>query len=137
MSKLHPDVQQSQASSQDNDTSLLSATDVTRAYEVLKHPYTRAVHLLELVQKQSPHTTATTSLDQEFYKNIMDLREEIEMASQDEDIRRLLKENKERKMDTLQKLTQAFSNQNYDQAQRLVAELRYWETCEEILQDKL
>lgn len=131
MSKLHPDVQHSKVQGQ---MSLpITATDVTRAYEVIKHPYTRALHLLELANS----TDATnTNLDQEFYIHVMELREEIEMASLEDDVKRLLDQNMQRKTDVIQKLDQAFSNQNYNQAQRLVAELKYWETCEEILRGK-
>jgi DnaJ-domain-containing protein 1 len=82
-------------------------------------------------------TDATNiNLDQEFYLHVMDLREEIELARLEEDVKRLLDQNMERKTDVIQKLNQAFNNQNYDEAQRLVAELKYWETCEEILKGK-
>jgi Fe-S protein assembly co-chaperone HscB len=132
MSQLHPDVQHSKVPGQ--MSSPITATDVTRAYEVIKHPYTRALHLLALVNS----TDATnTNLDQEFYIHVMELREEIEMARLEEDVKRLIDQNMERKTDVIQKLDQAFSNQNYNQAQRLVAELKYWETCEEILRGKV
>jgi molecular chaperone HscB len=132
MSKLHPDVQHSRVP--EKISSLITATDVTRAYEVLKNPYTRALHLLELVNSTIDATNL--NLDQEFYLHVMDLREEIEMARLEEDVKRLHDQNMERKTDVIQKLNNAFYNQNYNQAQRLVAELKYWETCEEILRGK-
>lgn len=140
MSKLHPDKQHSQQQSStvvsNIEDKFLSATDVTRAYDVIKRPHSRALHLLELANNMSTDDNSS-GLSNELLMKIMDVREAVDDANSDEEVKLLLVENNARMKEAYQCLSDAFAKREYDVAKRITEELRYWEACDETLREKM
>ena len=114
------------------------SSSITRAYDVLSDPHSRAEHLLEL------HDAAITEncselVDMALLMEVMELREEIDEASDDVDIlRTLLGQNEERMEKVVKLLGEAFDGRkDMEEARRLTAQLQYWKRIEEKIVDKL
>ena len=72
----------------------------------------------------------------DFFMEIMDIREAIECAN-DNEIRQLLKENAVRMDNVGRQLTEAFEANDLDRALKLTAELQYWNRAQETLKEKV
>ena len=114
------------------------SSSITRAYDVLSDPHSRAEHLLEL------HPAAITEncselADMALLMEVMELREQIDEASDDADIlRRLRGQNEERMGRVVKLLGEAFDGRkDMEEARRLTAQLQYWKRIEEKIVDKL
>jgi molecular chaperone HscB len=139
MKDLHPDKLRNQ--SQEHQVKYEQhAAVITHAYDVLKRPHLRAIHLLNLLTGV-PNDKETTDEDaqppQEFLMLIMELGELIESACTDVELKPYFDANQKRIRETCQKLEQAFEESDLKRAGALVTELKYWNRIDETLRGKM
>jgi len=140
MSELHPDKHRSKSQSEQashTHETHLDASDITRAYDVIKNSHSRALHLLELNDETVDEHDSANLVGNSFLLQIMEIREQAEDANTDDKIKPLIEENNSRIEETNQRLSDAFSQRDYEKAKRLTAELRYWDRIDETLREKI
>ena len=146
MAQYHPDRYHSlndPSSTSDNSPKSMDelhelSSSITRAYDVLSDPHSRAEHLLEL-NDAAITENCSELVDMSLLMEVMELREEIDEASDDADIlRTLLGQNEERMERVVKLLGEAFDwRGDMEEARRLTAQLQYWKRIEEKIVDKL
>ena len=146
MAQYHPDRYHSlndPSSTSDNSPKSMDvlhelSSSITRAYDVLSDPHSRAEHLLEL-NDAAITENCSELVDMALLMEVMELREEIDEASDDADIlRTLLGQNEERMERVVKLLAEAFDGRgDMEEARRLTAQLQYWKRIEEKIVDKL
>ncbi|KAL7467605.1 hypothetical protein ACHAXS_007864 [Conticribra weissflogii] len=67
----------------------------------------------------------------------MEIRENIENASTDEELRPLLDSCRSKRDDICDRLAEAFREERLDDARFLTAQLQYWNRIEETVLDKI
>jgi len=119
------------------------SSSITRAYDVLSDPHSRAEHMLELSGAAITENCAEL-VDMALLMEVMELREEIDEAAQDAGVlRTLLGQNEQRMEHVVKRLGEAFDGDgcggggNIEEARRLTAQLQYWKRIEEKIVDKL
>lgn len=132
MTKYHPDKQHQQ-----KDTIEDVATKITHGYSILQDDHARALHLLELNDMPMEENMSGDVVGQTFLLTIMELREEVEDAKSENELKELLKNNRERMSETCQKLSIAFGENDLMEAKRLTAMLQYWKRIDELIIEKL
>ncbi|EPX73197.1 DNAJ domain-containing protein Jac1 [Schizosaccharomyces octosporus yFS286] len=127
----HPDV----AKGVDPNDSQLKSAELTRAYNTLMVPLSRAEYILQ--QKGiSTDSENVSDKDPEFLMQIMDVHEEISSSRDSpEKIEQLMGENNSRKSEEIQKINAAMSNADWELAALHVSRLRYWNTVDRILRE--
>lgn len=113
------------------------ASIVTRAYDTLKDPHTRAVHLLEVLGKPLSEVASGELVGSEFLMHIMEIRESIQYCRDDRLLKSLLKGNQMRVDQTCDELSRAFESHNYDKALEETARLQYWHRIDETIREKI
>ena len=141
------------------------ATDVTRAYSILEDPLSRSLHLLELggeaisesdrvrTRRSIFISSSLTQLshillviastqNQSIVNNhllvtIMTVREEVDSASTDSELRPILQSCREQQDEICEKLSVAYSKGRMKDAKYLTAELQYWKRVEETIIEKM
>ena len=68
---------------------------------------------------------------------VMEIREEIEHASSDDELRPILKSCQEKQSDLCLELAEAFREERIDDAKALTATLQYWNRIEETILEKI
>lgn len=146
MARYHPDRYHSlndPSSTSDNSPKSMDelhelSSSITRAYDVLSDPHSRAEHLLEL-NGATITENCTALVDATLLMEVMEIREEIDNASDDAEIlRTLLAQNEERIERVVMLLREAFDRRDdMEEARRLTAQLQYWKRIEEKVVDKL
>lgn len=114
------------------------SSSITRAYDVLSDPHSRAEHLLEL-NDATITENCSELVDMALLMEVMEIREEIDEASDDAAIlRTLMGQNEERMGKVVKMLGEAFDGRkDMEEARRLTAQLQYWKRIEEKIVDKL
>ncbi|TIA88176.1 hypothetical protein E3P99_02726 [Wallemia hederae] len=99
------------------------SSQINKSYETLLNPLSRAVHLLELngIEIAEADSIQDTSLLIE----VLDLREQLEDAETEDQVAELRQENQESITQTIQHLSQAFQDQDLQQAKNFTIKLRY------------
>jgi len=136
MAGVHPD-RFATKSEEERELKHTEASDITRAYGVIRDPLDRAVHLLELAGIPFDETSSGDLVGMEFLMQIMEIREDVEAASSDEDLQKLLDANKNRIVTTIGELQKSFEEPNFEEAVRQTACLRYWNRAEETVREKM
>lgn len=82
MSRHHPD-RRRHSDDDENEQQQQEASAITHAYDQLRNPHQRAVHLLEVLGHPLPQSNkssgaATPSIDMEFLSQVMSIREQID-----------------------------------------------------------
>lgn len=165
MARHHPDLQQhhiqaktTTASSEDH------ASQITHAYQTLRKPHTRAMHLLELLGKPIIDDTAELAasaadlVGPHFLMQILEWRERIDDipnivergegagysggdgggdGGRQNELEPLLNETRHEIESILSQLDIVFDDDDIEQARRLVAQLQYWNRIEETLLEKM
>ena len=106
---------------------------------MLSDPHARAEHLLEL-NNAAITENCSELVDMSLLMEVMEIREEVDSASQDADVlRTLLGQNERRVENTVRLLGRAFDEDggDMDAARRSTAQLQYWKRIEEKIVDKL
>jgi len=147
MTRYHPDKyhhHSSQPSSpsdereQDDETQReLMASLVTRAYDTLKEPHTRATHLLEVLGRPILEAASGELVGPEFLLEIMELREAVQEQSDQDRLKEMLDANRRKMVEACDELTAAFQNDDLDKAMELSAQLQYWYRIEGAIREKI
>ncbi|KAL3795449.1 hypothetical protein HJC23_000807 [Cyclotella cryptica] len=135
MKDLHPD-RHAALSQEEKSQKALQATNVTRAYSVLKNPLSRALHLLEL-WGASIDESDNSIIKPHSLLEIMEMREAIEHASNDEQLKPLLQTCQSKQAEVIDDLAVAFREKNVKDAKYLTASLQYWSRIEERILEKI
>jgi len=137
MNQLHPDRHAHISSIEERDKLHHEASTVTRCYEMLNNPQTRALHLLELHGKPMDETVSSALVGSEFLMEIMEVRETIDATTSDQVLQKLLDENRITADGLCQQLEEAFAKNDLELALRLTATLQYWNRAKETIRDKI
>jgi molecular chaperone HscB len=146
MMDVHPDKRHRAAHS--DHTSLEADNDfgpvvdevaslVTKSFDVLQKPHTRACHLLELHDHPLEEEATTELVGEAFLIGIMEIREAIAETTDNSKLQEMWKSNKKVIQERCDGLELAFGSHDWDEAVRLTAQLQYWNRIEETLRDKL
>lgn len=68
---------------------------------------------------------------------VMEIREEIDDASSDEELRPILQSCRDRGSKIIDQLAEAFQEGHMDDAKSLTTKLRYWKRIEETIVEKI
>jgi molecular chaperone HscB len=136
MADLHPD-RQSQKSVDEQAHAAVGAAQVTNAYNVLSNPHQRAMHMLDLVGKPLDEASGTKLVGMDFLVEIMQLREDIASATNQEEMVLKMKDIQVRVETVCSSLAAAFEDQDLEKALQLTAQLQYWNRVDEILREKI
>ncbi|PWN35243.1 Co-chaperone Hsc20 [Meira miltonrushii] len=130
MALSHPDRMGTKSEKEQQIAAQQSAM-INKAYETLREPLQRAHLLLEKFQSSIP-SEAESLEDPEVLMEVMELREELEEASTEEEAAQVRARNKERLDATVNLLREAFSQQPPDTetARSAAVGLRYWNNIE-------
>lgn len=118
----HPD-KLSNNSSNDNNSHVLNSTQLNKAYEILKNPLLRSIHLLELNDIQINETDSIEN--SELLMDILDRREELEECNDENEAEKIRDQNKLEIDDTINHLSNAYQDENLNLAKDLTIKLRY------------
>jgi Fe-S protein assembly co-chaperone HscB len=136
MSELHPD-RQSQKSSLEQQHAASGAAHVTHAYNVLTQPHERAVHMLELLDRPLEEASGSELVGTEFLMEMMELREDIASAADQEILVEMMKVNQARMEVLCETLADAFDAADLERALKLTAELQYLNRVDQTLREKI
>ncbi len=150
MIKYHPDKHHRSSMEQRIESDDKSAM-ITRAYETLRDPQSRALHLLDVLGHPMDETSTGQLVGHDFLMEVMHVREQIiEPGSNDghddddDDDKEQLKElweSNQRRIQTLSdQLARAFDDHqppDLENAMRLTAKLQYWYRVEEKLLEQM
>lgn len=144
MSEYHPDKQQQQQPLSSSDNMNQGENDdraslITLAYDTLKDPHTRASHLLQVLGHPMGETD-NTLVCKAFLMHIMEVREEVDEATDDETLQCLLEQNDQRAEKTCHELSDALDKQDppqIERARQLTAQLQYWNRIHESIREKM
>eukprot|EP00592_Proboscia_alata_P021970 CAMPEP_0194407560 /NCGR_PEP_ID=MMETSP0176-20130528/5566_1 /TAXON_ID=216777 /ORGANISM="Proboscia alata, Strain PI-D3" /LENGTH=249 /DNA_ID=CAMNT_0039207239 /DNA_START=1 /DNA_END=750 /DNA_ORIENTATION=+ len=137
MSDFHPD-RHVLKSAEVREKMSKVASDVTEAYTIISHPHSRAMHLLTIISGDSVNERDTGALvGNVFLMSIMEIREVIDDASSDEQLKVLRKENSARTQHTCDDLAVAYENDCLDDAKICTAQLQYWNRIEVSILEKI
>jgi len=126
MGLTHPDRMGNRSEKEQQIAAQQSAV-INRAYETLLNPLLRAQYLLE--RNGIPPADESDSLeDAELLMEVMELRERLEEAGDEDEAASVRTDNREHLARTLSSLSTAFSASppDFDTARKLTVELRYW-----------
>jgi molecular chaperone HscB len=136
MTQYHPD-KHAQTSLPERQEVEQKASQVTHAYQLIKEPHTRATHLLELLDHPLDETSQTDLVGVEFLMHVMELREIVDNANNNDALQEIGKEIKGNIQPLLQELETTFDKEDYTAAMRLSAQLQYWHRLETAIQEKM
>ncbi|KAL9188665.1 hypothetical protein ACHAXT_007043 [Thalassiosira profunda] len=135
MTEFHPD-RHASSSIEEKSYNASLAAKVTRAYGVIENPLSRALHLLEL-NGAAIEESDSAIVDGSLLMEVMEIREAIEDASTDEELRPILKLCQEKQSELCAELAGAFREERIDDAKALAAKLQYWNRIEETIMEKI
>lgn len=136
MKELHPDVNNSNKSSDD------AASSVTHAYETLRHPHLRASHLMALLGRPLDEGS-NKSVSADFLMHMVEWREQVANVDPDVDVdadgklRELLRQAASAMDQTGQQLQRAIDEDDFSTAHRCTGELQYWNRLIETLREAM
>jgi molecular chaperone HscB len=136
MIDFHPD-KHSLKNSEEQDAFEKQASAVTRAYDTLKHPHTRATHLLEMLGHPMEDQAKGELVGPGFLMEIMEVRESIDSTIGDNALRPLLLENQKRIEETSELLSRAFEQTSMEKALELTAQIQYFTRIDETIREKM
>ncbi|EGG15007.1 hypothetical protein DFA_09827 [Cavenderia fasciculata] len=132
--KLHPDLFQT-LSKKEQDLSKDQATALNGAYNILRSPFLRAEFMLN---DKGLDLENVSDVDPEVLMEILEIREEIEAAEENEDaIKEIAHTNRQKMNQVEKKLDQLFKENNYDEALNQAVYLRYLTRIQEEVHKKL
>ncbi|KAI9323632.1 hypothetical protein BX666DRAFT_1847513 [Dichotomocladium elegans] len=123
--KAHPD-SYSQASKQEHGFAQMQSSTLNKAYNTLKDPLARAKYLLE---HEGVEVGESDSLDDPaLLMEVMEIREELDEASTEEEVQQVKQINDEKYAETVRKLSNAFAKNDLSLAKKYMVQLQYWES---------
>ena len=136
MTTYHPDLH-AHLPPQDLTAIEEKAAIVTHAYDILRHPHTRATHLLQLVGEPLDETSQQDLVGTDFLMEVMEFREAIENANEADVLKQLADETNASIKTLLVECEDSFHSQDYERAKMLSAKLQYWNRIERTLHEKI
>lgn len=128
---LHPD-RFSGKNAEEREISKQYSALVNKAYAVLLQPLARGLYMLQLHGKNLEDTTET---DPQFLADIMETNEELAMAQNPDDVRRLENVNKSMIDKLTREVANAFSAGNLDAAKEGLIKMQYYASIGERIKD--
>ena len=119
----------------EHDTNMASM--VTKAFDVLQKPHTRAQHLLELAGRPLEEAATASLVGLEFLTEIMEWRESIQATSDQRKLHEWRDRCRDRTQETCRALAEALDAHDGDAALERTAQLQYWNRVDETLRDKM
>jgi len=135
MTEYHPDRHVSSTEDEQRIKASI-ATNVTRAYSVIEDPLSRALHLLEL-HGEAIGESDNSIVDNNLLLEIMEVREEIEHVSSDDELKPILQSCQKQQSEICQELANAFREKRMNDARSETAKLQYWNRIEETILEKM
>ncbi|CAO3613661.1 unnamed protein product [Cunninghamella blakesleeana] len=128
----HPD-SYSNATEREHKYAEIQSSLLNKAYHTLKDPLARAQYLLaqkgvEIDESESLHNPA-------LLMEVMEVREELEEATTNDDVEIIKNENDEKIKETVANLSSAFANNDLDLAKDYSIQLQYWENIRRAIID--
>lgn len=111
----------------------LSST-INTAYKTLQSPLLRAQYLLSLRGIETAEDETAKVEDPELLMEVLEARELIEEAEKEEDLAGLREENEQRIKESVAKLGEMFSKEDWEGARGEVVRLRYWSNIQESIE---
>lgn len=136
MKELHPD-RYATAPKDVATQKAAMATNVTRAYSVIGDPLSRALHLLDLHGSPIQESNDQSLVDHDLLLEVMEIREQIENASTDDEMKPMFQSTVARKDELIGQLATAFRENRISDAKLLTAKLQYWTRIEETIVNKM
>lgn len=136
MKELHPD-RYATAPKDEATQKAAMATNVTRAYSVIGDPLSRALHLLDLHGSPIQESNDQSLVDHDLLLEVMEIREQIENASTDDEMKPILQSTVARRDELIGQLATAFREKRISDAKLLTAKLQYWSRIEETIVNKM
>jgi molecular chaperone HscB len=106
---------------------------INEAYKTLQDPLLRAQYLLRLRGVDVAEDETAKVDDPELLMEVLDTREEIENAQEEEELVELKRVNDERIAESEEVLEKAFKEDDIETARREAVKLRYWVNIKESL----
>jgi molecular chaperone HscB len=106
---------------------------INEAYKTLQSPLLRAQYLLSLREIDVAEDETAKVEDPELLMEVLDTREQIEMAHEEEEVQELRAVNDERIAKSEEILEEAFRRDDMERAKKEAVKLRYWINIKESL----
>ncbi|KAG1451053.1 hypothetical protein G6F56_008184 [Rhizopus delemar] len=130
--KAHPD-SYSNAQKREHDYAQLQSSIINKAYNTLKNPLTRAKYILS---QEGHGINEDDSLnDPELLMEVMELREELDEATSEKELKQIKEKNDEKFQETVKRLELAFDKKDFTQAKDLAIELQYWSSIQNAIHE--
>ena len=115
------------------------SSELNHAYQTLRQPLLRAEYILknqagiDLRNEQTAQGIAQQN--PELLMQVLDVHEQLESMTTEEDVAAVARENQERMREIEQRLGAAFEKQDWDAATQLTVELRYWTSLDRAVKE--
>ncbi|MED6208685.1 hypothetical protein PIB30_047590 [Stylosanthes scabra] len=121
--KLHPDLVHSK-SQKERDFAAEQSARVIDAYRTLSKPLSRAIYMMKLdgVEVDEEQTIS----DPELLAEIMEIREEVEEATDSESLKQILSKMEENLKSWSNTFATAFQSRNFEEAQESIRRMTYY-----------
>ena len=106
---------------------------INEAYKTLQNPLLRAQYLLSLQGIDVAEDESAKVEDPELLMEVLDTREQIETANEEEEVQELRAVNDERVAKSEEILEEAFRRDDLERAKKEAVKLRYWINIKESL----
>ncbi|RIA96340.1 hypothetical protein C1645_707999 [Glomus cerebriforme] len=122
--RVHPDSYSTKEDRQEYNYASQQSSLINKAYQVLRDPLSRAKYMLQL---NNVSISESESLqDQELLMEVLDVREQLEGATNENNVKAIKNESEGRINNISAKLSQAFNSNDFDKAKDLTVKLQYW-----------
>lgn len=125
----HPDKKQGAKGSKGEEQPVVNSHEINKAYSVLKSPFFRAVHILQLngIDLEDEQTAKRFGKqDKQMLFQVLEIFEELESVNRDEEYQYIIDENNGRIEECYGAIEQAFEDKNYEEAANKLIQLKYW-----------
>ncbi|GBC10673.1 hypothetical protein RclHR1_09810007 [Rhizophagus clarus] len=122
--RVHPDSYSTKEDRQEYNYASQQSSLINKAYQVLRDPLSRAKYMLKL---NNISISESESLqDQELLMEILDVREQLEEATNENNVKVIKNESEDKINNILAELSQAFSSNDFCMAKESTVKLQYW-----------
>eukprot|EP00877_Chromochloris_zofingiensis_P006294 jgi/Chrzof1/1918/Cz10g26080.t1 len=130
--QLHPDKAGSKTAVE-QDYSAAQASQINQAYQILRHPLSRANYLLKLHGVVAGDEFEGTIENPELLMEVMEAREEVESTNDPDKLHQLLTSNRTQQQALVVRLREAFKQADLQQAAELTTQLTYLDRLQQAI----